>query len=614
MNEGERHQLKISSTPRLSPEEVAGRAFSSTFRGISESEVRAFLRRVAEELTATRERERELTEAVDALEDRLRTPPPLDEQRMLDVLGEETTRLIRSAKEAAADIRAKAEERAAAALAESQEAARLMRKEAEEILGVRAREADVVKDDLLRAANEMAEGVRADVERFSESQRLRVESESKDAIEAARAKGREMLEEAKSLRERVLIDLGRRRALLQGQIEELRSGRDQLLDAYRVVKRTFLEATEALATVEARAVADRAPRLPVRPQVSALVESATPSDAAVAGGAADGADPAEQVAGEDASGRATDSPSEEKTARTMADVDSLFARLREEQSGGGGDGATADEATCAGEASNQAAFRPEIAPGSGAAPAPEMRSAGGEGVPDDRVVAGPPAQIAARDVVLVPLVKALAKLAKRAARDEQNEMLDAVRRQKGRATSGAILAGADDQLAVWSRVIGPGLAEAYAAGFALVAGSGAAREPDPAALAGLVGIVVAPLRERLAAAIDEMGSGEVETDGLVAERIGARYREWKTQALEGLLGNALAAAHALGAYDAAPEGALLHWVADEEGHCPDCDDNALEPTAKGAEFPTGQSHPPAHPGCRCVALPAVEGGSPRAVA
>ena len=69
-----------------------------------------------------------------------------------------------------------------------------------------------------------------------------------------------MLDEAKATRERVLADLSARRALLQAQIDELRAGRDNLLDAYRVVKRTFLEATEALAQVEARAAAERIAR------------------------------------------------------------------------------------------------------------------------------------------------------------------------------------------------------------------------------------------------------------------------------------------------------------------------------------------------------------------
>jgi hypothetical protein len=60
------------------------------------------------------------------------------------------------------------------------------------------------------------------------------------------------------VRERVLADLGRRRSLLQAQVDELRSGRDRLLDAYRVVKRTLSDATDALAQGEARANAELA--------------------------------------------------------------------------------------------------------------------------------------------------------------------------------------------------------------------------------------------------------------------------------------------------------------------------------------------------------------------
>ena len=99
--------------------------------------------------------------------------------------------------------------------------------------------------------------IRAGIDAFSTEQRERAEREAEEAIEAARHQGREMLDEAKSTRERVLADLFRRRGLLQAQVDELRSGRDHLLAAYRTVKRTFLEATGALAQVEARA-AERA--------------------------------------------------------------------------------------------------------------------------------------------------------------------------------------------------------------------------------------------------------------------------------------------------------------------------------------------------------------------
>jgi hypothetical protein len=85
----------------------------------------------------------------------------------------------------------------------------------------------------------------------------------------------------------------------------------------------------------------------------------------------------------------------------------------------------------------------------------------------------------------------------------------------------------------------------------------------------------------------------------VADRVNARYREWRNQDLERLLEDVLVAATAAGAFDALPDGAVLRWVPSERGCCPDCDDNALETVVKGAPFPTGHTAPIAHPGCRC---------------
>src|SRR5262249_48022089 len=113
MSESGRQRL-ISSTPHLSPDEIANRSFSKGVRGFSESEVRAFLKRVSDEMAVVRDRENELLSTIDALEEQLRQPRPLTEQELLDALGEETARLLRSAREAGDEIRAKAEERASA--------------------------------------------------------------------------------------------------------------------------------------------------------------------------------------------------------------------------------------------------------------------------------------------------------------------------------------------------------------------------------------------------------------------------------------------------------------------------------------------------------------------
>ncbi len=253
----ERRPRTISTMPRLSADDIANRAFATSFRGYAEAEVRSFLKRVSEELVGVREREHELLSAIDELEARLAAPRPLDEKELLDALGEETARLLRNAREAAEDIRHKSEERAARLAEESQSEAQRLRHEAAEILAVRSREAEEAAAEIQRRAEERVAGLRDEAERIAEEARLRAQSEADGIVEGARRQGRDMVEEAKALRERVLKDLGRRRTLLQAQLEELRNGRDHLLDAYRTVKRTFLEATEALAQAEARAAAGK---------------------------------------------------------------------------------------------------------------------------------------------------------------------------------------------------------------------------------------------------------------------------------------------------------------------------------------------------------------------
>src|SRR5919198_1463926 len=72
-------------------------------------------------------------------------------------------------------------------------------------------------------------------------------------IEAARSRGKEMVGEAQAVRERLLTDLARRRRIGQTQVEQLRAGRERLIEAYRVVRRTLDEVTEELSVAEAEA-------------------------------------------------------------------------------------------------------------------------------------------------------------------------------------------------------------------------------------------------------------------------------------------------------------------------------------------------------------------------
>ena len=253
-----------ASAPRLSPEEIATRGFAASFRGISELEVRNYLRRIADEMTVAQAREEELVAQIAELRERVSNPPVVTEDRLLDALGEETARVLRSAQESAEQIRARAEERAATTIAEAEAAAAVLRQEADadaRAMRDTAQTAAAARED---EATRYATDLRAEVDtEVTEARRICEEeltlaretsmAAAAAEIEASKEAGRDLVNEARAVRERILADLGRRRLLLQAQIDELRAGRDRLLDAYRVVKRTLGDATEALVQVEARA-------------------------------------------------------------------------------------------------------------------------------------------------------------------------------------------------------------------------------------------------------------------------------------------------------------------------------------------------------------------------
>ena len=220
-------------------------------------------------------------------------------------------------------------------------------------------------------------------------------------------------------------------------------------------------------------------------------------------------------------------------------------------------------------------------------------------------ISGPVTDDEARDAraaVLTPLRRELGRKVKRALQDEQNDVLDRIRTVKGVPEAAAVLPEADEQIRVLVATMREPVDAAFNGGRAAIGGRPGGAAPGGAApgamVDGLAAAMVERLRSRLVEAIDHAGEGEA-----VTQRLGARYREFKGQELDAVVEDTLAAAWALGVYDAAPAGQTLRWVPSVEGTCPDCDDNALEPTVRGESFPTGQPHPPAHPGCRCLLVP-----------
>lgn len=614
-------RLVISSEPHLAPEEISRRTFSTVFRGFDPVEVRTYLSRVADELGLMRERYKHLEQQLIQAESKAEHTE-LDEDALTSALGEESARVLKAAKQAAADIKAKAEENVERLLRQAHAEAERIRQESEGVLAQRTKEASEIAESIRQAASDDAASVRA-----------RAASEAEAMVEAAKARSREMLDEAKALRSKVLGDVTRRRNAARVQVAQLRAGRDRLLDAYRVVRETLEQVTKELerADDEARASAENAGRR-VADEVEAIADeldvdldagdelevpiAATVELQPVVDELAPVAfvpdEPAPSARPKEASAIAAE-PEEVAAAAEVAVVQPTRPQPAPElvQALAAGELTVLEpeapieavrvlppEEAAAREAKTDADKQTEAEPAASNGSHPDTAT--------DVSDAGDPDadSVRRRDDETAPLEAQLARKLKRALQDEQNDVLDRLRVRRGKLDE--VLATADEQAGRYRRVARPVLDQAARAGAGFV---GQTRKPKVSfdeQAGDLAAAIAGPLRTRLEAAF-EQATRDGDDEAAVIERIGAAYREWKMQRIERLAGDHVAAAFTRGTYAAAADDAKLRWiVSDLDGPCPDCDDNALAgPTPKGETYPTGQPHPPAHGGCRCVLVPVV---------
>src|SRR5690606_29146114 len=220
---------------------------------------------------------------------------------------------------------------------------------------------------------------------------------------------------------------------------------------------------------------------------------------------------------------------------------------------------------------------------------------------EDTADASVVAAFEARAAATAPVVKDLSRQLKRLLADEQNEVLDLLRRTKPKGVDD-VLPEPDDHAARWADAVAELLGRA--------ASSGA----EQSGLAKHVSSTVADLADELARnrgdpLRDRIDRSFAASDGNlddVSDRVRALYREWKGQRLNEATQHFVATAYARGVFDGIESGAQVRWVVDPSaGACPDCDDNVLGGViTKGEEFPTGNECAPAHPGCHCLVLPA----------
>ncbi|MGH9303321.1 MAG: DivIVA domain-containing protein, partial [Acidimicrobiales bacterium] len=221
--------ITISSGSVLNAEEIAKKTFPPARRGVDPEAVRRYLEAIAGEVRTLGEREQALRRML-ADAERRAAEPELDQATLTKAVGAETARVLQAAHEAAAGVVANGESRARELVEEAEQAASRRREAAEAaakaMLDEAEGQASALSSSSEAAATTLREDTVAEVAALTEM----TQAEAVSLLDSTKAECRQMLREARELRGTVLKDLGERRRALFVQLEQLRSGRDSLVE------------------------------------------------------------------------------------------------------------------------------------------------------------------------------------------------------------------------------------------------------------------------------------------------------------------------------------------------------------------------------------------------
>lgn len=554
--------ISFSRPDPSSAASVSSAQFSSSRRGFDQAEVRDFLRMVAAELARLQERERFLEREVrTAQQPRVSDMATIDEDTATRLLGEEAARILQTAREAAMQIKIRAEDGSAR---------------------------------LLREATDEAQRLREEAEIESARRRQDASSDAEAELQMAKQQGRDMVNEARAYRERVLSELARRRELARQQIEQLIHGRDRLLQAF---ERSRIAAVEVMAELTPLGEPNEYVNLqPTTGPVPIMVPSATMY---MQPDRDDDEDAGEGDAGDDHTMAMTlvetsdtivvieeeieiqieadvDADGHVVGLRVVEDRDDTVVSLPEpapyDEANDNDDREPAQVvALFAGEAHAEAEVESDADSEAGSGSSVDdlfarLRAARADAIalraveavhdtppptadvdPDFDPTAPAVAGVDTVDEAVVPLILSASRKLKRVLADEQNELLDTLRRKEPVKTLDALLPWEADQSARYAAAVDADLAAAALAG----AGGGEdGRNPAIVrpAIDAVTNDIVAPLRERLIRCIDKSAG---KNSDLSAE-VRALYREWKTHRIDEHVEEIVRLAYDRGALTVAP--------------------------------------------------------------
>ena len=596
------------SDEAIDPGDLELRSFPITRRGFDPTEVRSQLQAAASEI-------RRLQRLCNELSGRLTESQQAgrgdtDARQVTEMLGVEVSSVLEAAHNAAASRIERAESEAEA---------------------------------MSHEARSAVESVLADATAQSTELVASARLEAEEIVEESRNHGREMVNEAQTVRERMLRDLARKRQTGRTQIEQLRAGRDRLLDALTTVQTSLDTAIEDLVTSvpEARTAANRAGlRISSEPtpttddleaeiEAGRLVGHPLVADSPLPGPISETFTTGEMEALDhlDAlSVNAEETAADESTADESAELSQpeaepdpqpeheprseVEAEAEAEIEAEGHAEAEAEieaeghaESESVSETdsddlprnardvftrlrSSRAATESESAPEQVAEP-PQSSKSEASGDPEPTA----DAMAETNGVVRKRAADAAARAMKKVLVDEQGSLLDGIRR-----SGAAAVTSFDEEAshnASYDEAAIPALREQCVS-------LGGPTELDlTPALANIHVIALEPVRRRLAD-IAEQFDGEDE----LSDAVRALYREARSRHLNDAASAASVAVDGLVKIDNAHQdkaNRTVRWVVDADGSCgADCADNALAgEVVAGDKFPTGDRFPPAHPMCTC---------------
>ena len=632
--------ISFSRPDPSSPAAVGSAQFSVVRRGFEQEEVRDLLRGVSAELARLQERERFLESELRAMQTRgLSAPGALDEEMVTALLGEETARVLTSAREAAKQQIARAAETA---------------------------------ERLVREASSDAARIRQEAEIESSRKRNDAVADVEAEIELAKQQGREMVIEAREYREKVLSELARRRELAREQIEHLIHDRDRLVAAFDRARLAandvvgdlteFDELSEEVArisglstpvdatapiffdyTKEPDAIPQSSESIEVEKVVGVIAESIDSitveaveaveiietelvieveevievEDAIAVEEVIEEAPDTTVVAMHEAPAGMSEHPSSEPPAQEhIAEVVQLFGKKRKEVE--------------APQVVNEVVEPPVVvvepveAKKEPVASTPQKKSV------DDlfaRLKQTNTAEVARttkpkvvvpkvdqgvfdhRDEVLEPIMVLITRKMKRVLADEENSMLTYLQGKKSMVALEKVLPSADEHLQMYVEALTEDVISAAMAGAQSLSKSLKADLRKRVTRSAVMQVVsrsmdestIRPLREKIQRAVEQSNGDKDEMSNLIR----SVYREMKMQRVEQQVSDIARMAYSRGAYLVLDQGTKVCWMVDPNGpSCADAEDNSLAgSTDLGSEFPTGHIHPTAHAGCRCLIAP-----------